>query len=99
MDIKVDRIKTKSFRIQAQILHFNTYTLIWLNCYFPSDTQTLHFDDEELLVVQNEMENILDNNDFDDCVVGGDFNFDSRRTTGFANLMTDLLSRLGLKSA
>ena len=53
LDIKKEKIPTKHWRLQAQILHFNSYKLIWLNCYFPTDPQTLQFDDEELLVVQN----------------------------------------------
>ena len=85
LDIKKERISTKSWRIQAQILHLDDYKIIWLNCYFPTDPQTLQYNDEELTVVLEEIENILDNNVFDDCIVGGDFNFDKVRTSGFAN--------------
>ena len=98
LDIKKERINSKHWRIQAQLLHFNAYKLIWLNCYFPTDPQTIHYNDEELVAVQNEIENILDNNVFDDCVVGGDFNFDKRRLNGFTICMKDFLSRLGLFS-
>ena len=87
-----------SSRIQAQILHFGGYKLIWINCYFPTDPQTVQFDDNELVAAQNEIESILDNNLFDDCIVGGDFNFDSSRNSGFSNSMTNFLSRLGLLS-
>ena len=98
LDMKKEKITTKHWRIQAQILHFNAYKLIWINCYFPTDPRTLQFDDGELLAVQNEIENVLDSNTFDDCVVGGDFNFDSSRISGFTSLMSDFLSRLGLVS-
>ena len=56
------------------------------------------FNDEELSAVLNEIENILDNNDFDDCILGGDFNFDNRRISGYANSIRDFLSKLGIIS-
>ena len=71
---------------------------MWINCYFPTDPQTVQFDDNELIAAQNDIENILDNNVFDDCIVGGDFNFDSSRSSGFSNSMKEFLSRLGLVS-
>ena len=71
---------------------------MWINCYFPTDPQTVQFDDNELIAAQNDIENILDNNVFDDCIVGGDFNFDSSRSSGFSNCMKEFLSRLGLVS-
>ena len=53
-------------RLQAQILHSENYRIIWLNCYFPTDPQTIQYNDEELSTVLEEIENILDNNVFDD---------------------------------
>ena len=32
LDIKKERIPTKNWRIQAQILHISDYRIIWLNC-------------------------------------------------------------------
>ena len=98
LKIKKEKIPTKSWRIQSQILHMNTYKLIWFNCYFPTDPQILQYNDEELNEVLNEIENILDNNVFDDCVIGGDFNYDNSRISGFVNTVNDFLSRLGLTS-
>ena len=76
LSVKKERIMTKYWRIQAEILHFGGYRCIWINCYFPTDPQTINFDDEELKEAQKHIENILDNNVFDDCILGGDFNFD-----------------------
>jgi hypothetical protein len=86
LEIKKEKIPTTSWRIQSQILHMNTYRIIWFNCYFPTDPQTVQYDDGELKEVLNEIENILDNNDFDDCVIGGDLNYDSTRISGFARI-------------
>ena len=32
LDIKKERIKTKNWRLQAQILHVGNYKLMWINC-------------------------------------------------------------------
>ena len=48
LDIKVDRISTKNFRIQAQVLHFSTSRILWMNTYFPNDPGGELFDEEEL---------------------------------------------------
>ena len=71
---------------------------MWINCYFPTDPQAVQLNDQDLTEAQDEIENFLDNNEYDDCIVGGDFNFDNRRTSGFANSMRDFLSRLGIYS-
>ena len=52
-DIKKERIKTSSWRLQAQILHINDYRLIWFNCYMPTDPQTVQNSDVELVSVLN----------------------------------------------
>ena len=98
LDIKKERLKTKSWRLQAQILHIGDYRVVWFNCYLPTDPQTVHYDDAELLSVLTEIENILDNNTFDDCILGGDFNFDKRRVTGFVRAVSNFLERIGLVS-
>ena len=48
--------------------------------------------------ILDEIDKILDNNLFDDCVLGGDLNFDQRRGSGFAACLRDFLDRIGLKS-
>ena len=74
IDIRKERIKTTNWRLQAQILHFGNYKLMWINCYFPTDPQTIQYDNIELVTVLTEIENILDSNSYDDCVLGGDLN-------------------------
>ena len=51
--VKHERVRTKSFRIQAQVLHFPTTRLLWINSYLPTDPRTLRFNDEELIEVLN----------------------------------------------
>ena len=49
----------------------------------PTDPRVANFDQTELLQVQNEIENIMDTIEYDDCLLGGDFNYDKRRLTTF----------------
>ena len=48
-DIKKERIKTSSWRLQAQILNINDYRVIWLNFYMPTDPKTIQYNDVKLL--------------------------------------------------
>ena len=99
IDMRVDRISTKSFRIQAQVLHFPTTRLLWVNCYFPTDPGGENFDEEELLGVLKEIETLMDTVDFDDVLMNGDLNFDPSRSSGFARTVGRFLTKLGLASA
>ena len=98
LNIKKERIQTKSWRLQTQILHFDHYKIIWFNCYMPTDPQTLLYDEAELLPILIEIENILENNSFDDCILAGDLNLDLSRGSGYAASLSDFLNRIGLTS-
>ena len=90
------RIKTSSFRIQAQILTFPKTRLLWINTYMPTDPQTALYYDDELLKVLNEIETMLDNEEFDDVAWIGDMNWDRSRKTGFSEIMENFIQRIGL---
>ena len=74
LNIRRERISSNNFRVQAQILHFEDYRLLWINAYFPTDPQVFNFDKRELIQIQNDIENIMDKAEFDDVLLGGDFN-------------------------
>ena len=96
--IRKDRINTKSPRIQAQILNFEHSRLLWINAYFPNDPLTVQFDATQLMTVLTEMENILDNSEYDDVLLCGDINWDMSRQSGFSVTMHQFLARVGLSS-
>ena len=98
LDIRRERINSRSFRLQAQVLHFGDFKLLWINAYFPTDPQTVNFDQTELLQVQTEIESILDSSNYDEVLLGGDFNYDKRRLTSFTISMDRFLEKLGLRS-
>ena len=96
LDVKKDRVKSSSFRIQAQILNFSTSKLLWINLYFPTDPQTRVFDDSELLQVLQELKNIIRLTEFSDVLVNGDLNWDPRRRTGFSDVVKEFIDSVGL---
>ena len=98
LNFKPEKIVTRSWRIQAQILHFKVYRIIWINCYFPTDSLSVVNNDQELMDVLGEIENILDINDYDDCILGGDFNCDMGRNSGFVNIVKQFLNKTCLVS-
>ena len=65
-----------------------------MNAYFPTDPQTVNFDQTELLQVQTEIEGILNNSNFDDVLLGGDFNYDKRRFSTFTVSMDRFLEKI-----
>ena len=93
--VKREKIVTGGWRIQAQILHFGDWKLLWVNVYFPTDPKILNFDEEELVVCQNELQVVLDRGGYDGCLCSGDWNYDARR---FARSMARFLDRVGLVS-
>ena len=71
-NVSKKRVKTNSFRVQAQVLTLFRTKLLWINCYMPTDPQTIQYNDEELLNVLTEIENIMDIEDYDDVACMGD---------------------------
>ena len=98
LQVKRGKVATSTWRVQAQILHFSSYKLLWMNVYFPCDPKVINFDDSELLQVQLAVEEILEAGGYDDCICGGDWNYDERRTSGYAVSMQQFLARVGLVS-
>ena len=97
VDIFKDRLVTKNWRIQAQVLKFPKSRLLWINTYLPTDPLTVQFDDSELLAVLNEVESTMENNEFDDILWNGDLNWHMSRASGFSTTMKAFLVRLGLR--
>ena len=98
LDIKVKRILTKNFRVQAQVLSFETTSLLWLNTYFPTDPGGEVFEEEELVGLLSDIENVIDSAEFDDLFWNGDLNYDPARSSGFARTVRSFLDKLGLVS-
>ena len=96
LDIQCHRIKTNSFRLQAQTLEFPNVRILWINVYLPTDPQTQDNNTEELLSVLREIENVMDIANFDDCIVQGDLNWDTTRNSAFSTVMKGFCQRLGL---
>ena len=60
--VKRDRVTSKNYRVQAQVLHLPSSTVLWINSYLPTDPQLIRdYDDTELQTCLNEVENIISN--------------------------------------
>ena len=95
-NVKKKRVKTSSYRLQAQVLTFPRTRILWINSYMPTDPQTIQYDNQELLDVLNEIENIMDSEDYDDVAWMGDFNWERTRNSGFSAIMNSFMARIGL---
>ena len=96
--LRREKVVTGSWRVQAQILHFGDWKLLWVNVYFPTDPRILNFDEAELLVVQADLQAVLDRGGYDGCLCVGDWNYNARRNSGFARSMSTFLDSVGLVS-
>ena len=98
LNIKKERLETKSWRIQAQIVHISSYKFLWINTYLPTDPLTIVFDDRELDIVLMELENLIEKHSNIDWVIGGDLNFEPKRTTGFTSKINYFMEKHDLCS-
>ena len=96
LNIKKTRIKTTSPRIQAQILQLTNTKLLWINAYLPTHNGEHNLD--ELNEVLREIENISDNNEFDDIIWGADMNWHKGRDTQHCLTIERVLEKIGLRS-
>ena len=49
INVKKQRLKSNSFRIQVQVLSLPQTKLLWINTYMPTDPQTIIYDNQDLL--------------------------------------------------
>ena len=97
--MKSNRVASKHYRVQAQVLHLPTTSVLWINSYFPTDPQLMRdFDDTELQSCLSEVENIIINTNHDDIVWGSALNWDMARNTQFARTVSSFIERLNLVS-
>ena len=68
LNIRKNRIKCENFRIQAQVLNFPTVSILWINAYMPTDTQIINYDETDLLKILGDVEEIIENNNFDEII-------------------------------
>merc|ERR1712079_548353 len=98
-NFKKERINTDSWRLQAQIIHVGCYKLCWVNCYFPVDPRTQILANEtELTATILEIENIIENSNFNDIIISGDFNYESTRHSRHVRIIEDFLAKYDLTS-
>ena len=96
LDVKKTRVKSDSYRFQAQILNFPKINILWINGYFPTDPQLINYDETDLQILLNSVEKVMDGSHYDEVIFGGDFNWDKTRNTGFSSCMERWVNRIGL---
>ena len=92
------RVTSNSPRVQAQVLTFTSFKVLWMNAYLPCDPQFQHYDDTELIQTLSEVERIVA--EFSECEVvwAADMNYDTRRDNHFTRTVRPVLQRMGLVS-
>ena len=97
--VRSKRVTSNNFRVQAQVLHLPTTSVLWINTYLPTDPQNIRqYDDTELQSCLTEVENIVTNTAHTDIVWGADLNWDMARNTQFALTVSRFMEKLNLVS-
>ena len=96
--VKLEHIVSNHWRLQAKIVHFENYRLLWLNAYFPTDPQTQIFDEYEVTELLNAIDNIISNTSFHDILFGGDINHDESRNTRFSRIVSEFMDKHELRT-
>ena len=88
----VKEIPVESKRLQGVIGTVESFRILLINSYFPTDPRS-DFDEIDLLMLLTEIQKIIDENDFDYMVLGGDINADFRRKTKFVDIIQEFLMK------
>ena len=88
----VKEIPVESKRLQGVIVTVESFRILLINSYFPTDPRS-DFDEIDLLMLLTEIQKIIDENDFDYMVLVGDINADFRRKTKFVDIIQEFLMK------
>ena len=91
-------MQTASPRLQAQLLTFPSFKLLWINGYIPCDPQLQDFDDTELVATLTEVELLVTAHTDCEIVWAADMNWDVSRDNHHTRTVSTALDRLGLTS-
>ena len=97
-DVKMTRISSDCFRVQAQVLKLPNSRILWLNTYLPCDPQLQQYDDSELQAVLKSVKDVINTAEFDDIIWGSDLNWDPSRDNHFSRCLSTYIQQLGLVS-
>ena len=85
--------------MQAQLLHFPSSSLLWINTYLPNDPGLMRgWDDSELQKCLSEIERVIRETTHSDVLLSADLNWDTERKTQFSNFMKEFVARTRLVS-
>ena len=79
----IEDVSPKHWRLQALIIKSVNKRLLIINSYFPQDNKSVEYKDEGLEEILVEIQDILNNKNFDDVIWVGDINADFSRKTGY----------------
>ena len=94
-DVIKDHISDVSpihWRIQANVLRSKEKTLLIINTYFPQDSKSTEYKDNELEEVLADIRTILSKNQFDDVIWAGDINVDFIRNSTHVQSLNDYIA-------
>ena len=95
----VTKIETNHWRVQAITISTTKNKILLINSYFPTDPRSEDFDTTDLFSTLTTIASVIEDNEHDSTVWGGDINADFMRGTFFTNAINDFLNERSLQRA
>ena len=93
-DINVSPTNSNSYRLQTQKLKISSKTILWFNAYLPIDGENT----DELEKTLAEMELIIEAEEIPSVMIGGDLNYDPKRTSASTKMINDWINKMNMES-
>ena len=91
----ITEVAVDSNRIQCVLARVAQCKLLLINSYFPTDPRG-EFDENDLVIILNEIQKLIDENDFHHLIIGGDINADFGRKTRFVDMIREFIESTGM---
>ena len=93
----VSQIKCSNFRLQATKFAFPDKSMLLINCYFPCDMRNDSFDNSELINTLSDIKVIIEQNQCQHILLGGDLNSHFPRNNIFTNIISSFFEDQNLE--
>ena len=87
----IQDVSPSHWRVQAIIVRTLTSNILVINSYLPTDPKLRDFDASEVLTTLSAINDVINDNEFDNLIWTGDLNADFSRNTPFVKLLTEFI--------
>ena len=87
----IQDVSPNNWRVQTIVVRTLTSKILIINSYLPTDTQLQDFDTSEVLTTLSAINDVINDNEFDNLMWTGDLNADFNRNTTFVKVISEYI--------